>query len=143
MTKPLEKNSVLTKEAKDLKREQEIQLVTLCEAMEQKKKAMEDKLMAEEEKRQMAIKLEERTFEVHKLTSHQLDMINQEANKKDLEITNLRSQNEQLKSELRHEKELMERMNKSNEPVKHFEELLRSPRTRHLWTWIQQVLFIY
>lgn len=90
----LEKNSALIKEEKDLKRIQNIQLVTLYEAMEKKKKAMEDKLITEEDKRQMAIRLEERSFEVQKLTNNQLDMItqlivsNQETNRKDLEIIN-------------------------------------------------------
>lgn len=60
---------------------------------------------------------------------NQLMISNQDANIKDLEILNLRSLNEQLRRELRHEKELMERINKASEVVKHFEELLRSPRT--------------
>lgn len=92
--------------------------------------------MAEEDKRQMVIRLKDRSFEVQKITNNQLDMINQlivvtqDAYRKDLEITNLRSQNEQLRSELKHEKELMERMNKPNEAIKHFEELTRSLRTK-------------
>ena len=61
--------------------------------------------MDEEDKRQMATRLEEISFQVHKLTNNQLDMMNQlivttqEANRKDMEITNLRSQIEQLQNE--------------------------------------------
>ena len=61
---------------------------------------------------------------------NQLVVANQEANRKDLEITNLRSQNEKQRSELKHEKELMEGTNKPNEVFKHFEELMRSHRTK-------------
>lgn len=84
----------------------------------------------------MARKLEERSFEVQNIINNQLYMINQlvivnhKENKKDLEITNLRLQNEKLKSELRHEKELMERLSKPNEEIKHFEKMLRSPRMK-------------
>lgn len=40
-----------------------------------------------------------------------------------------RSQNEQLRNELRNEKEIMERMGKPSDAVKYFEELIRSPRS--------------
>ena len=101
----LENNSALVKEVKYLKIEQEIKSIALCEAIEQRKKAMANKLMVEEDKRQIASRLEETSFQVHKLTNNQLDMINQkvianqEANGKDVVITNLKLQNEQLKNE--------------------------------------------
>lgn len=83
----------------------------------------------------MIARLEERSFEVKKITKNKLDIVNnlivstQEENKKDMEITNLRSRNEKLRSELRNEKELLERMNKPSEVVRYFEELMRSPRS--------------
>ena len=48
------------KEVKDLKIKWEIQLVTLCEVIKQKKKSMEDNIMDEQEKRKMTRRLEER-----------------------------------------------------------------------------------
>ena len=57
---------------------------------------MEDKLVAEEEKRKMASKLEERSFKVWNLINNRLEMINQsvianqEVNRKESKITNLR-----------------------------------------------------
>ena len=53
--------------------------------------------MVEEDKRQIVYKLEERSFKVQNITKNYLDMMNQliidtqEENRKDLEITNLRS----------------------------------------------------
>ena len=67
MTKLLEKNSELVKEVKDLKKKWEIQSVTLCEAIKQKKKAMEEKIMDEQEKRKMARRLEERYLKYRSL----------------------------------------------------------------------------
>ena len=72
----LEKNKFLSKEFRELTREQEIQSVRLCEVTEQKKKDEEDKIMAKEDKRQMATRLEVRPFDVQKLTKNQLDMMN-------------------------------------------------------------------
>ena len=48
---------------------------------------------------------------------------------KDMEITNLKSQSDLLKNELRSEKELLERMNKPSKAIRYFEELMRSPRS--------------
>lgn len=92
--------------------------------IEQKKKIEEDKNMAEEPKRVMAIRLEERISDVHKLTNTQLDMINQiilankELNHKDVEITNLKSQKDILNNELKTKKQSMERFKKPNEVMK-------------------------
>lgn len=89
--------------------------------------------MAEEDKRQMVIRLDERTSNVQKLTNNQLDMVNQlplanqELNIKDLEIANLISQNDQMRNELRTKKELVEKMTTPNEVIRYFEELMRSP----------------
>lgn len=91
--------------------------------------------MVEENKRQMATRLEERSFDVHKLTNNQLDMMNQllipnqELNRKEMEITNLRSKSDQLRNVLIFEKELLERTNKPSEAIRYFEELMRSPRS--------------
>ena len=75
----------------------------------------------------MATRLEERTYDVLKLTNTQLDMMNQlmfanqELNIKCIEIAT-------LKSELRSKKEVIERMNKLSEAMKYFEDLMMSPR---------------
>ena len=60
----LEKNNILNEEVRGLKRENEIQLVRLCEVTEHKKKAEEDKDMVEKDKRQMNTRLDERTYDV-------------------------------------------------------------------------------
>ena len=65
----------------------------------------------------------------------QLDTLSQmmnahhELNVKDIEISTLKMQNEQLKNELRREKEIVESFNKSSESIKHFEQFLKSPRS--------------
>ena len=65
----------------------------------------------------------------------QLDTLSQmmnahhELNVKDIEISTLRMQNEQLQNELRREKEIAESFNRSSEAIKHFEQLLKSPRS--------------
>ena len=60
----MEKNTTLTEEIRNLKREQEIQLVLLCEATEQKKKAKEEKFMIEYDKRILTNGLKEKTLEM-------------------------------------------------------------------------------
>ena len=54
----LERN-ILNEDVRALKRKHEIQWVRLCEVIEQKKKAKEDKVMAEEDKRQIATNVHE------------------------------------------------------------------------------------
>ena len=54
-----------------------------------------------------------------------------ELNVKDIEITTLKLQNEQLQSDLKREKEFAENFNKPNETIKYFEQLLRSPRSNN------------
>lgn len=60
----LGKNIILNEEVKGVKRENEIQLARLCKVTEQKKKAKEDKVFTEEDKRLTIIRLEERTYDV-------------------------------------------------------------------------------
>ena len=50
-----------------------------------------------------------------------------ELNVKDIEISTLKMQNEQLQNDLRREKEIVESFNKSSEVIKNFEQLLKSP----------------
>ena len=49
-------------------------------------------------------------------------------NVKDIEITTLKLQNEQLQNDLKREKEFAKSFNKPNEAIKYFEQLLKSPR---------------
>ena len=55
-------------------------------------------------------------------------LANQELNRKDIEIATLKSQNEQLRDELRIEKEVDDKMNKPSEAMKYFESMMKSPR---------------
>ena len=55
--------------------------------------------------------------------------IHQELNVKDIEITTLKLQNEQLQNDLKREKEFAKSFNKPNEAIKYFKQLLRSPRS--------------
>lgn len=90
--------------------------------------------MAEEDKRVMATRLEERISNMQKLTNTQMDFMNQlittnkKLNHKDVEIANLSSHNEILKNELKNEKESMDKFTKSNEVMKYFEELMKLSR---------------
>src|SRR5271163_3688981 len=52
-----------------------------------------------------------------------------ELNMKDIEISTLKMQNEQLQNDLKREKEIAESFNKPNEAIKYFEQLLKSPRS--------------
>ena len=67
----------------------------------------------------------------------QLDTLSQmmsshhELNVKDVEITTLKSHNEQLQNDLRREREIVESFNKPNEVIKYFEQLLKSPRSNN------------
>ena len=54
-----------------------------------------------------------------------------ELNVKDLEISTLKMKNEQLENDLRREKDITERFKKSSEAIKHFEQLLKSPRSNN------------
>ena len=67
----------------------------------------------------------------------QLDTLSQmmnahhELNVKDIEITTLKLQNEQLQSDLRREREITETFKNPNEAIKYFEKLLKSPRSNN------------
>lgn len=130
----MEKINTLTEEAKNLKIEQKVQSILLCEAAEQKKKVEEDKVMIEDDKSVLINRLEEKTSDVQKLSNMQLDTMNQlmlanhELNGNDINITTLKLQNDQLRNELRAKKEFIERFNKPSEAIKHFEKLMKSPR---------------
>ena len=60
----MEKNNALTEEIRNLKREREIQLVRLCEEIELRKKAKEERIMIDEDKKSLTNRLEERTSDV-------------------------------------------------------------------------------
>ena len=64
-------------------------------------------------------------------TLGQLMNLHHELNIKDIEISTLKVQNDQLQSELKREKETVENVNKSSEAIKYFEQLLKSPRSVH------------
>ena len=83
--------------------------------------------MIDEDQRTLTNRIEEKTFDVQKLTNIELDMMNQlmvanqELNIKEIEIAT-------LKSKLKSKKEVIERMKKPSETVKYFEDLMKSPR---------------
>ena len=131
----MEKNRAQAKEIRSLKIEQESQAMMLCEITEQKKRAIEDKAMIEDDKRNLANRLEENSIELARVSNMQLDTlsqmmnVHQELNLKDIEISTLKMQNEQLQNDLRREKEIVERFKKSSEDIKYFEQLQKSPRS--------------
>ena len=63
----MEKNGTLTKEVKNIKREQEVQSILLCEVIEQKKKVEEEKVVIEDDKRILTNRLEDKTLEVTRI----------------------------------------------------------------------------
>ena len=129
----MEKNRAQVEEIKSLKIEQESQAMMLCEIIEQKKRAIEDKAMIEDDKINLANRLEEKSIELARVSNMQLDTLSQvmnahhELNIKDIKISTLKMQNEQLQNELRREKEIGKSFNKSSEAIQHFEKLLKSP----------------
>ena len=133
----MENNRTQAKEIRSLKIEQESQNMMLCEVIEQKKRAIEEKDMIEDEKRNLANRLEEKSIELARVSNMQLDTLSQmmnahhELNVKDIEISTLKMKNEQLKNDLRREEEIAERFNKSSEAIKHFEQLLKLPRSNN------------
>ena len=106
--------------------EHESQAMMLCEITEKKKRAIEDRVMLEDDKRNLA-----RMSNIQMDTLGQLMNLHHELNMKDIEISTLRVQNEQLQNELKREKETIENLNKSSEAIKYFEQLLKSPRSAH------------
>ena len=92
----MEKNRAQVEEIRNLKIEQESQAMMLCEMTEQKKRSIEDKVMIEEDKGNLANKLEEKSTDLVRISNMQLDTLSQmmnthhELNVKDIEITTLR-----------------------------------------------------
>ena len=74
---------------------------------EHKKKAEEDKVMIEDDKKWLTNILEEKTSEVHRIATMQFETMNQvmisnhELNGQDIEITTLKLHNEQLRNHLK------------------------------------------
>ena len=108
----MEKNRAQVEEIRTLKIEQESQAMMLCEVIEQKKRVIEDKAMIEDDKRNLANRLENKSIELVRTSNMQLDTLSQmmnthhELNVKEIEITALNLQNEQLKNDLRREREI-------------------------------------
>ena len=133
----MEKNRVQAEEIRSLKMEHESQAMMICEITEQKKRAVEDRVMLEDDKRNLANRLEEKSTELARISNMQMDTLTQhmnlhhEINMKDIEISTLKMQNEQLHNELKREKEIAENLNKSSEAIKQFEQLMKSPRTNN------------
>ena len=65
----MEKNRAQAKEIRNLKLEQESQAILICEVTEKKKKAIEDKILLEEDKRILAHRLEEKLEELSKISN--------------------------------------------------------------------------
>ena len=84
--------------------------MVLCEITKQKKREIEDMAMLEDDKRNLANRLEEKSIELTKISNMQLDTLNQmmnahhELKMKDIEISTLRMENEQFKNKLKREK---------------------------------------
>ena len=106
----MKKKKSQVEEIRNLKIEQESQAMMLCEVTKQNKRAIEDKFMIEEDKRNLANRLEVKSTELARISNMQLDTLSQmmnshhELNVKDIEITTLKLQIEQLKNDLRREK---------------------------------------
>ena len=92
----MEKNRAQIEEIISLKIEQESQAMMSCEVIEKKKRDIEDNTMMEDDKRNLANRLEERSTYLAIVSNMQLDTLSQmmnthhELNVKDIEITILR-----------------------------------------------------
>ena len=76
----MEKNRVQVEEIRSLKMEHESQAMMICEITEQKKRAVEDRAMLEDDKRNLANRLEEKSTELTKISNMQLDTLSQMMN---------------------------------------------------------------
>ena len=98
----MEKNKIQAEEIRSLKIEHESQAMMLCEITKQNKRAVEDRSMLEDDKINLANRLEEKSTELTKISNMQMDTLSQtmnihhELNMKDIEISTLKMQNEQL-----------------------------------------------
>ena len=106
----MEKNRIQAEEIRSLKIEHESQAMMLCEITKQKKRVVEDRAMLEDNKRNLANRLEEKSIELTRISNMQMDTFSQmmnihhELNMKDIEISTLKIQNEKLQNELKSEK---------------------------------------
>ena len=71
----MEKNKAQIEEIKILKLEHKSQAIIICEVTEQKKKVIEDKAMIEDEKRNLTIRLEEKTIKLEVISNVQLNTL--------------------------------------------------------------------
>ena len=69
VTNLMEKNRTLAEKIINLKIDQESQAILLCEVMKQKKRAIEEKVMIEDDKRILTRRLEERSLEVTRIAN--------------------------------------------------------------------------
>ena len=98
----MEKNRAQAEDIRTLKLEQESHAIMLCEVNEQKKRAIEEKFMIEDDKRNISNRLEAKAIEFERISNMQLETLNQmmnahhELNMKEIEISTLKMQNEQL-----------------------------------------------
>ena len=65
----MEKNRAKVEEIRSLKMEQESQVMMLCEITKQKKREVEDRTMLEDDKRNLAKKLKEKSIELTKISN--------------------------------------------------------------------------
>ena len=65
----MEKNRTQAEEIRNLKLEQESQAILICEVTKQKKKAIEEKTLLQDDKRALAHRLEEKLEELSKISS--------------------------------------------------------------------------
>ena len=93
--------------------------------------------MIDGDKRKRATSFDERTNEAPRLNHKKFDMINQllstnhEINRKVEEIANMRFENNQLKNELRDEKEINEMMNILGQVMRQLDEQIKTQRRPH------------
>ena len=71
----MEKNRAQAEEIRSLKIEQESQAMMLCEITKQKKREIEDRAMLEDEKINLANKLEKKSIELTKISNMQLETL--------------------------------------------------------------------
>ena len=71
----MEKNRAQEEEIRTLKIEQESQPMMLYEVTEQKKRAIKDRVMIEDDKRNLANRLEERSIELARTSNMHLDTL--------------------------------------------------------------------
>ena len=92
IAKLMEKNRVQPEEIRSLKMEHESQAMMLCEITEKKKREIEDRVMLEDDKINLANRLEEKSTEFARISNMQMDTLGQLMNlHHELNIKTLRS----------------------------------------------------